>query len=89
VKVGAAEPSEGSTITYRFFNRESTVFELDNYYLPTDAYRAEFEAAGFASFDWVMPEVSPEGRAAFPPGYWDVYLESPPIVSLSATAGVG
>jgi toxoflavin synthase len=87
VKIGATEPAEGSTITYRFFNPDGSMFELDNYYLPTDAYRAEFAAAGFASFDWVMPEASPEGRAAFPPGYWDAYLESPPIVSLAATAG--
>jgi SAM-dependent methyltransferase len=88
VKVGAAEPTEGSTITYRFFNPDTTVFELDNYYLPTAAYRAEFAAAGFVSFDWVAPDVSPEGRATFPPGYWEAYLGSPPIVSLSATAGV-
>lgn len=87
IKIGRAEPTEGSTITYRFFNPDGTVFDLDNYYLSTDTYRAEFRAAGFASFDWVLPEVSPEGRAAFPPGYWDLYLESPPIVSLSATAG--
>lgn len=88
VKVGAAEPVEGSTITYRFFNPDGTVFELDNYYLPTEAYRAALTAAGFTSFAWVMPEVSPEGRVALPPGYWDVYLESPPIVSMSATAGM-
>jgi ubiquinone/menaquinone biosynthesis C-methylase UbiE len=87
VKVGAAQPSEGSTITYRFFNLDGTVFELDNYYLAPETYRTEFADAGFASFDWIMPEVSPEGRSAFAPGYWDAYLESPPVVSLAATAG--
>jgi ubiquinone/menaquinone biosynthesis C-methylase UbiE len=86
VKIGAAEPAEGSTITYRFFNPDGTVFELDNYYLPTDAYRAEFAAAGFASFNWVMPEVSSEGRAAFAAGYWDAFLDAPPIASFTATA---
>jgi SAM-dependent methyltransferase len=87
VKVGAAQPSEGSTITYRFFNPDGTAFELDNYYLSTEAYQSEFAAAGFASFDWVLPEVSPQGRAAFAPGFWDTYLETPPIVSFTATAG--
>jgi SAM-dependent methyltransferase len=87
LKSGAAEPDEGSPIHYCFFNADGTVAELDNYYLPTDAYRDTFAAAGFTSFDWVMPEVSPEGLAAFAPGYWDAYLESPPIVSLAATAG--
>ena len=87
VKIGAAEPAEGSTITYRFFNPDGAVFEIDNYYLPTTAYLEAFTAAGFASFNWVMPEVSPEGRAAFTPGFWDAYLEVPPIVSLAATAG--
>jgi SAM-dependent methyltransferase len=87
VKFGAAEPQEGSTITYRFYNPDGTVFEIDNYYLPTEAYRREFLVAGFASFDWVMPTVSPEGRSSFTPGYWDAYLDSPPMVSLMATKG--
>lgn len=87
VKIGAADPDEGSTVTYRFFNPDGTAFELDNYYLPTEAYRDEFATAGFASFDWVMPTVSSDGRAAFPPGFWDSYLEAPPMVSFRAVAG--
>jgi SAM-dependent methyltransferase len=89
VKFGAAQPQEGSTITYRFYNPDGTVFEIDNYYLPTEAYRNEFRSAGFTSFDWVMPTVSPEGRSSFTPGYWDAYLGSPPMVSLMATAEGG
>jgi SAM-dependent methyltransferase len=86
-KVGGAKRHEGDTITYRFVNPDGTVFEIDNYFLPTDAYRSEFARAGFASFDWVMPEVSPEGLEAFAPGFWDEYLNSPPIVSFTATSG--
>jgi ubiquinone/menaquinone biosynthesis C-methylase UbiE len=89
VKIGTGDPDEGSTVTYRFFNPDSTWFELDNYYLPTDAYRDEFSTAGFASFEWVMPTVSPEGRAAFAPGFWDAYLEAPPMVSFKAVQGRG
>ena len=89
VKVGAHDRHEGTAITYRFFNPDGTAFELDNYYLPTEAYETEFAAAGFASFHWVLPEVSPEGQAAFAPGYWDTYLQAPPIVSFVATAGTG
>ena len=85
-KIGAAEPQEGDTITYRFFNPDDTVFEIDNYFLPTGAYRHEFARAGFTSFDWVMPEVSREGLEAFPAGFWGAYLDSPPIVSFTATA---
>ncbi len=86
IKIGRADQREGDTITYRFFNPDDTVFEIDNYFLPNEAYRHEFARAGFTSFDWVMPQVSPEGLAAFPPGFWDVYLDSPPIVSLTAAA---
>jgi SAM-dependent methyltransferase len=86
IKIGASDPSEGDTITYRFFNPDDTIFELDNYFLRTETYRLEFARAGFTSFDWVMPQVSSEGLAAFPPGFWDVYLESPPIVSFAAAA---
>ena len=86
IKIGPLERSEGSTITYRFFNPDGSVFELDNYFLPTSMYREEFTAAGFNSFDWVMPRVSPEGQVAFEPGFWDAYLESPPIVSFSASS---
>ena len=85
VKFGVEEPLEGSTITYRFYNKDGTVFEIDNYYLPTEAYKNEFRVAGFTSFDWVMPTVSREGRSSFAPGYWDAYLGSPPMVSLVAT----
>jgi toxoflavin synthase len=87
VKLGASEPRDGSTITYRFYNPDGTVFEIDNYFLPTEAYRLEFKAAGFTSFDWVMPTVSPDGLSSFTPGYWDAYLGSPPMVSLTATMG--
>lgn len=87
VKIGGADPEEGSTITYRFFNPDGTAFELDNYFLPTEVYRQEFAAAGFESFEWVMPTVSPDGRAAFAPGFWDAYLEAPPMVSFMARAG--
>ncbi len=83
-KVGDAEPQEGATITYRFFNPDGTVFEIDNYFLPADAYRHEFARAGFASFDWVMPGVSAVGRETFPTGFWDAFLDSPPIVSFTA-----
>lgn len=86
IKIGAAERHEGDTVTYRFFNPDDTYFELDNYFLPTDAYRDEFANAGFASFDWVMPEASRDGLEAFPSGFWDAYLASPPMVSFKATA---
>jgi SAM-dependent methyltransferase len=87
VKFGAEEPLEGGTITYRFYNADGTVFEIDNSYLPTAAYKNEFRVAGFISFDWVMPTIAPEGLSSFPPGYWDAYLGSPPMVSLVATLG--
>ena len=86
IKVGETERHEGDTVTYRFFNADGSWFELDNYFLPTDAYRQEFADAGFASFDWVMPQVSRQGLAEFPAGFWDTYLASPPIVSFTATA---
>ncbi len=89
VKIGVADRVEGSTITYRWFNPDGSVFELDNYYLSTDVYRSEFAAAGFTDFDWVMPEVSPQGRATFPTGFWDDYLTAPPIVSFAARGGAG
>jgi toxoflavin synthase len=89
IKIGALERSEGSTITYRFFNPDGSVFELDNYFLPTDMYKEEFAAAGFEAFDWVMPQVSPEGEATFGSGFWDAFLESPPIASFSATSSKG
>ena len=86
VKIGGEDPEEGDTITYRFFNPDGTAFDLDNYYLPTEAYRSEFAAAGFA-FEWVLPEVAPEGLAKYEPGFWDDYVASPPIVSFVAKAG--
>jgi SAM-dependent methyltransferase len=86
VKLGDGQGVEGSTITYRFFNTDGSVFDLHNYYLPTEAYQHAFAAAGLSGFEWVMPEVSSEGSKGFPPGFWDTYLQSPPIVSFRAYA---
>jgi len=33
-----------------------------------------------------MPEASRAGLDAFPSGFWDAYLDSPPIVSFTAAA---
>jgi toxoflavin synthase len=76
---------EGDPVTYTLFNPDGSEFTFDNFFLSPETYEWAFREAGFSSFAWRGPWLSREGKAAFPAGYWDAYLQDPPMVGLEAS----
>ena len=76
---------EGDPVAYTLYNPDGSEFTFDNFYLSPSTYERAFAEAGFSDFSWRGPWLSDEGRAAFPPGYWDAYLASPPMVGIEAS----
>ena len=76
---------EGDPVAYTLFNPDGTEFTFDNFYLSPQTYEWAFREAGFSSFAWRGPWLSQEGKMSFPPGYWDTYLQDPPMVGIEAS----
>lgn len=72
---------EGDPIRYTFYNMDGTNFQFNNYYLSPDTYKAAFTEAGFVDFQWVKPYLLPAQKDN---GFWDAFLEHPPIIGFKA-----
>ena len=83
-KIGPAPYVEGAPITYEFILPEGRSFAITNYYWRPETYAAELCAAGFSSVAWHPFELSDEGRAAFPAGFFDDLLAARPLAALEA-----
>jgi SAM-dependent methyltransferase len=70
---------EGAPIDW-FIDLGDEILEIQNCYLPIEAYRAAFEAAGFRDFAVHMPRLAPEAEAADGPEYWKDFLARPAAV---------
>jgi ubiquinone/menaquinone biosynthesis C-methylase UbiE len=71
------EPQQaGDRIIYHITNPlTNSSFQVDNYFLAVDAHDRAFKAAGFPlGLAWLELDVSPEGRRAFPDGFWNGLL---------------
>ncbi|GAB5517785.1 MAG: hypothetical protein RhofKO_00360 [Rhodothermales bacterium] len=84
VKSSPPDREAGAPITYTLFNADGTVFDLVNYYLPPEQYAAAFREVGFSDFQWKGPWLSEMGASSFPNGYWDAFLDDPPVIGLQA-----
>jgi SAM-dependent methyltransferase len=78
ISVGG-EWREGVPITFQFFLDDGS-FEIENYYLSVKTHEDACHAAGFREIRWHQPVLSAEGRARFEPGFWDVFLQHPPVL---------
>ncbi len=61
--------------------------EIQNYYLPIEAYQEAFEAAGFHNFRVHQPTLAPEGEAALGREFWNDFLEYPIAVLMDCVKG--
>jgi toxoflavin synthase len=75
---------EGAPITCTIFLDDEAI-RLQNYYLPIAAYERALRKAGLVDIRWHAPRLSLEGRRAAQPGYWDDFMNRPPIVFIEAT----
>ena len=83
-KTTASPRTEGTPITYHIKNADGTEFGFDNYYLAPATYETVFPQAGFADFKWCGPWLADEGKQAFEVGYWDLFLDHPPLIAILA-----
>lgn len=67
---------EGAPIDWYIDLGDGTL-EIQNYYLPIEAYKTVFEAAGFRDFAVHAPRLAPEAEAADGREYWKDFLERP------------
>lgn len=77
---------EGAPITWTIHLDDSS-FEIENYYLPREAYREALAAAGFREVRFCELGLSPEAAAADRDGYWSDFLRYPPAVMIEAVRG--
>lgn len=70
---------EGASIVYTIHLDDSS-FDIENYYLPMEAYEAAFVEAGFRDFTVHLPEVAPVPQDADDRQFWSDYLKYPPAV---------
>ncbi|MCP4105840.1 MAG: class I SAM-dependent methyltransferase [Desulfobacteraceae bacterium] len=75
---------EGATITYCLINPDGTEFSLDNYYLSKETYQKVFHETGFTELRWKGPWLSPEGEQEMDEGFWDNFLQNPPMTGILA-----
>jgi SAM-dependent methyltransferase len=84
VKSSPTPRTEGDPITYRFKNPDGVEFCFDNYYLAPATYEAVFQQTGLSRFTWRRPWLAREGARDFEKGYWDVFLNHPPLIGMTA-----
>jgi SAM-dependent methyltransferase len=75
--------ADGAPYRITFLLDEET-FTLVNYAHSRATYEAVLLGAGLADVRWHTPRITDEGLAAYPPGFWDLYLARPPMMRISA-----
>ena len=79
-----ADRVEGDPITVHLINLDGTEVSFDDYFLRPATYESCFARAGLHEFSWEDLSVSQAGLDAYPEGYWDVFLETPPAIGIQA-----
>lgn len=77
-------PADGERRRVTYWKDGRPLCSFFSYYWSHAAYEDAFEKAEFRDVTWHQPIVSSEGLAAFPPGYWDDFLATPPVLGVIA-----
>ncbi len=75
----ADQAYEGAPIDWLIHLDDSTL-EIQNYYLPIEAYQAAFEDAGFCQFQVHRPSLDPNVEAKDGGAYWREFLDKPSAI---------
>ncbi|MEM8587408.1 MAG: class I SAM-dependent methyltransferase [Pseudomonadota bacterium] len=84
---GPARPQEGDPLTVHIANTDGSTASFDNSYLKPATSAEAAAVAGLRDFAWRPLQVSEEGLAAFPSGYWDCALAYPITIGVQARRG--
>ena len=69
-------PYEGAPMNFSVLLPDATL-EIENYYLPVDAYREQLRSAGFSSVAVHGLSVPADAMSGYPSGFWDELLAHP------------
>ena len=75
--------SEGSQITYRFFQDDGSHFDIVNYHLEKSTHKLAFEKVGMTKVNWHPVQLSPEFKKDTDKAFWKTMIDTQPIIGLS------
>ena len=73
--------SEGSPVTWTFHVNGSST-SVENYFLSTATHDEVLAEAGFIDVRWHAVSLQPVADERFERGYWQAFLDRPPIILL-------
>lgn len=76
---------EGTPVAYVFFLDDGQSVEITNYHLDVATHERALREAGFRDVAWHAPTLAPGAAEGHPAGYWDEFLQHPPVVFLECT----
>ncbi len=75
--------TEGGIITYQLLLPDGRHTDIINYHLSATTHDRCMTACGFKDIQYHPMQVSPEGKSAFPDGFWDDLLQARPVTIIS------
>lgn len=85
VKHAALPLVDGVPVEYEFLLGDGTSVTITNFHLGIDTHERVLRDAGFRQVAWHAAQLAPDAVAGHPPGYWDEFLQRPPVVFLECT----
>ena len=86
VKHAASPLANGVPVEYEFFLDGAESVTITNYHLDTALHDRVLREAGFRDVSWHPPRLAPGAADSVEPGYWDEFLERPPVTFLECTS---
>lgn len=77
--------AEGTPVTYIFHLEDGQAVEITNFHLSVATHERALREAGFRDISWHAPTLAPGVLDGQPDGYWDEFLQHPPVVVLECT----
>jgi ubiquinone/menaquinone biosynthesis C-methylase UbiE len=77
--------AEGVPVAYVVHLDDGQSVEITNYHLAIATHERALREAGFREVAWHGPTLAPGAGDGHPPGYWDEFLQFPPVVFLECT----
>ena len=78
----AAAPWQEEAAIQWIFHLSGGAIEVENYHHNVASHETCLQRAGFQSLRWVSPRISPEAVEREAEGYWQDFLNHPPVIFL-------
>lgn len=85
VKHAALPLADGVPVEYEFFLDDGSSVTITNFHLGIDTHERVLRRAGFRQVAWHAASLAPGSSTGDPDGYWEEFLQRPPVVFLECT----